>query len=313
MRRRDARTFTRRTWLIGQACLLSSSLLACATQQSSSSDLIVNTANAQPVRFDELISIVRSCDFVLLGEVHDNPRHHASRARLLAALGGPVPVVAEHLPRTAAPMLVPGVSGDALRQALEAAGFDARGWEWPVHEPLFAALAKAGDPLRGGNLENEITRRVAREGPGALPPDLRALIEAAPLSASARAALEQDLESGHCGRLPSSMLPAMVWAQRGRDASMALAMGAELMGWRAMGGRGPVVLLAGNGHVRRDYGVPQLLARLVPGARMLSVGFVEENEGVPAARGVYDLVWATAAAKRKDPCAKLGPAPMAPG
>mgnify|MGYP006201562501 CR=1 FL=1 len=43
----------------------------------------------------------------------------------------------------------------------------------------------------------------------------------------------------------------------------------------------PAVLLAGNGHVRLDYGVGQLFAALRPQARVLSVGFLEAGERVP--------------------------------
>lgn len=292
----------RRRWLIGQAATLGLLLGGCAVGQGGPGNRIVDTATGRRVDEDELVERLRAADFVLLGEVHDNPLHHAQRGRLIAAMGEPVPVIAEHLPRGAAPALAKDASGEALRQVLEAAGFDARAWQWPLHEPLFAAIARAGDPLHGGNLPLELVRRVAREGGDALPAELRELVKAAPLPGAAQEALEQDLQQGHCGQLPASRLPGMVWAQRGRDSTMALAMASQLNQWRAMGRRGPVVLVAGNGHVRRDYGVPQLLAALVPHARVLAVGFVEEGGDVSAWQGLYDLAWTTTAAAREDPC-----------
>jgi uncharacterized iron-regulated protein len=67
------------------------------------------------------------------------------------------------------------------------------------------------------------------------------------------------------------------------------------------------VLIAGNGHVRRDHGVPLWLARQQPAARVVSVGFLEvDAEGrAPSAaeRALYDVVWVTARQPRPDPCA----------
>ena len=60
------------------------------------------------------------------------------------------------------------------------------------------------------------------------------------------------------------------------------------------------MLLAGNGHVRRDHGVPQLLAAAEPAARIVAVGFGEP--GTPPA-AYYDAWWVTPATERGDPCA----------
>jgi hypothetical protein len=75
------------------------------------------------------------------------------------------------------------------------------------------------------------------------------------------------------------------------------------------------VLIAGAGHVRRDYGVPRYLRRLSGGDAMVSLAFVEtgvetgaEARDPAAAHGAgdaYDVVWFTAAAPREDPCGAL--------
>jgi hypothetical protein len=103
----------------------------------------------------------------------------------------------------------------------------------------------------------------------------------------------------------------MLWAQRGRDASMAAALLAAAGGAQARpaGGGGsagaPVVLLAGNHHVRRDYGVPQFLrAPAGPPLRVLSVAFAEPGAGADGG-APYDIVWTTPAAARDDPCKAL--------
>jgi uncharacterized iron-regulated protein len=97
-------------------------------------------------------------------------------------------------------------------------------------------------------------------------------------------------------------LPRMVWAQRGRDAAMA----AALRDARIARPDALAVLIAGNGHVRHDYGVAPLLLQSEPAARVLSIGFVED--GPDSGPAVFDLAWITAAAVRDDPCAGMRPA-----
>ena len=277
----------RREWLAAAALLP-----GCAAWQAPA-ERIVDTATGRTIGFDDALARMRSSEQVLLGELHDNPWHHAARARVLQALGRGVPVVAEHLPRGAPVGWVGGVEA-----GLVAAGFDRKGWGWPLHRPLFDVVAASGARLAGGNAPQDLVRRVAREGRAAVPAELLAVLDASPLDASAQAALDADLVAGHCGQLPASRLPGMRWAQRVRDASMRLAMDEA----RAATGAGSVVLLAGNGHVRRDYGVP----KLQPPRRSLCVGFAEDGvDGADGAGDPADLRWVTPRAERADPCAGL--------
>jgi uncharacterized iron-regulated protein len=291
--------WTRRSWLASAA----STLCACALTPTDPGDRIIDTAAGQPLAADAVARRMREADFVLLGELHDNPHHHARRARLLSGLGTQASVVAEHLPRGAAPTLPADAAGESLRKALEAGGFDPQGWRWPLHEPLFIAIAQAGMTLRGGNLERAAARRVAREGTSALPADLAPWMAAAPLTRAAQAAMEQDLIRGHCGHLDAGRMPGMVAAQRARDAAMAHVLLAERERRRSAPGRHPVVLLAGNGHVRADYGVPTMLAGQVRGAKILTVGFLEPAPDSMATALPFDIAWITPPAMRADPCA----------
>lgn len=255
----------------------------CA-QFGAAHERIVEVASGRTLTRADLLAAIGASEFALLGELHDHPLHHRRRGELLATLPPSTTVVAEHLTRGAR------FESDAgLLPGLVAAGFDPAGWAWPLHEPLFAAVVQAKQRLVGGNLPRELARRLVREGEPALPEDLAALLRAAPLDAAAQAALDADLVAGHCNQLPAARLPGMRLAQRARDAAMA----AVLLG---SGGR-PAVLLAGNGHVRTDYGVPRLLA----GRQLVSVGFVEADPAVAGAP--YTHLWITPAIERADPCA----------
>lgn len=277
----------RRREALAAAALLP--LAGCAALGAA--DSIADTRSGEALTPPQVLQRLRTSRWVLLGELHDNPLHHERRAALLRALGG-VPVVAEQLPRGAAV-----VWGADLRASLVAAGFEPEAWGWSLHRPLFEAVRAGGGPLTGGNAPRDLVRRVAREGRAGAPPDLQALLERAPLAEAARAALDDDLRQGHCGQLPAARVEPMRWAQRVRDLSMWLAL------QEAGRGGGPVVLLAGNGHVRRDYGVPQLAAALAPGDAVLSVVFAEHGTDA----GPADLVWRTAPARRDNPCLGFAP------
>jgi uncharacterized iron-regulated protein len=256
-------------------------------------DQLVDLRTGQPVSADTLLAELRQADVVLLGEQHDAATHHQRRGALLAALGGRAVVVAEQLTRG---QQVAG--GDApLLGRLVAAGFEPAAWDWPLHQPLFAAIDTAGLLLRGGNLDRDSTRRLVREGASTLPSDLAPLLRAAPLAAAAQQALDDDLRSGHCGQLPEARLPAMRLAQRARDAAM----------WQALAtsaGR-PAVLVAGNGHVRADYGVGQLATAMSPGLRVVSIEFGETGEAPPAGPPLTTHRWLTPPQPRGDPCAGM--------
>ncbi len=257
-------------------------------------DTIIEQASGRPVSEAALLALIKTSDFVLLGELHDNPHHHARRGALLAQLRPPAALVAEHLASPARLQLTPAAD---LSAALSEAGFDAKAWRWPLHQALFDGAAQAGLPLLGGNVSREQARQVAREGRAALPAEAGALWDAHPLSTAARASLDADLVQGHCGQLKSGPhLDGMVWAQGLRDASLWQTLQAA-----AAAGARPAVLLAGNGHVRLDYGVGHLARSQRPQAKLISVGFGEAGKPLPA--GDYTHIWITAAAERADPCA----------
>jgi uncharacterized iron-regulated protein len=134
------------------------------------------------------------------------------------------------------------------------------------------------------------------KGVDALSAPLASAYRASPLSPDAVKQLDRDLIDGHCGQLPERYLPSMRLVQRATDVSMADA----LLRHR------PALLVAGNGHVRRDYGVPQVLRSLAPDLKIVSIGFYENGadrqELVKSLAGRYDYVWLTEQAERSDPC-----------
>lgn len=265
-------------------------LLAFALPQAGAH--IIDLGSGEEISEQALAERLRAQDIVLLGELHDNPRHHAFRAGLISRFAAErTTVVAEQLPAPAR------VRFDGpLQSDLEAAGFDAGGWAWPLHQPLFEGIREQGLPLVGGNLPKGFSKQLMAKGADALAPPLAGAYRASALGPDATQQLDDDLKAGHCGKLPERYLSPMRLVQRATDVSMAEA----LLGHR------PSVLVAGNGHVRKDYGVPQVLRALAPDLKIVAVGFFEDGadrqELVESLAGRYDYVWLTARAERSDPC-----------
>jgi uncharacterized iron-regulated protein len=260
---------------------------------------------ALPAEPRALASAMRGVPVVLLGEVHDNAYQHVLRADALARLveGGARPAIAfEQLDRERQAD-VDRARRERPRDAdwliAQAAG-PRSGWDWALYRP-FVQLALDHDlPIVAANLSRADASRVVREGWAAVfDAPARAALGLDALPAELLAAHEREVADGHCGMMPAAMLAPMARAQIARDAVLA----ASLAPWAARG----VVLLTGNGHARRDIGVPRWLDPPWH-ERSLSVGLLERAEGGSAMpNSAFDRVVTTDAVRRDDPCASLRP------
>ncbi|MDO8962417.1 MAG: ChaN family lipoprotein [Methylophilus sp.] len=253
---------------------------------------IIETATQASISQTQLITHLKQQDYILLGEVHDEPSHHLRRADLIKALAELQPVVvAEQLE---ANQLV--TYTDNLLDDVSRAGFDAKVWDWALYSPLLMVLEAQKVSLIGGNLPISVVRDISKSGATAVPQTLRDMISQAGLNATGESQLVADLEAGHCGHLPKQYLPNFILAQRARDASMLNAM--------QNSDHKPVILLAGNGHVRKDYGIPTLIQSTAK--QVVTIGFLQVDTLTPEQLQDYqqqfDYLWLTGAVTRDDPC-----------
>ncbi|WP_431265306.1 ChaN family lipoprotein [Roseateles chitinivorans] len=277
--------------------LLPMLLAACASPPTEATDATDKTSTTLP-------SSKVEPEFVLLGELHDNPDHHRARAEQLRRLIAQEPttvVVFEQFSRSedAAVAQARKTAPGDVNAVIDAAKFDRKGWRWPLHQPLFDAALQSGAEVRGGNIDRDQVRKIVREGDAAWPADLLALRDRTAWNGTQQDVLSKDIQDGHCGAMPEAMLPGMVQAQRARDAAMAQAMlDAKKSGAKR------VVLIAGNGHVRRDVAVPVYLqAAGVPASDIDAIAYLEP--GSAATAGGYDRVERAPAPSREDPCAQF--------
>ena len=248
-----------------------------------------------------LIQRLSDADVIILGEVHDNPEHHANQAWTVRELA-PSAVVFEMLKRSdETPIRMHLDKGGDWAGIADVVGWDKSGWpDWSMYQPIFESLNRGG-VIAGGGIPRSVVRRVMAEPAAELIDDarFRPILERA-LAPALRAELEAEMVESHCGHLPPEMAPMMVAAQRLRDASLASAVLMVSEKWS-----GKIVVITGNGHARKDRGVPAFLAEVAPHLRVVSVGQLETEAGLPPRAEAFDIVWLTAPHPRPDPCEQL--------
>ncbi|MDC8758796.1 ChaN family lipoprotein [Janthinobacterium fluminis] len=235
---------------------------------------------------------------LLLGEVHDNAAGHRARFADLqrrVEAGWRPAIAMEQFDRENQALLSKAQRDCADAECLIRVMAAPR-WDWQLYRPVIALALQHQLPLLAANLSRADASRTVRDGVAATF-DAAAVADyglAAPLPADIRAGQQRDIVAGHCNMLPDGMIGGMVDAQIARDIWMAKII-------RAQAPR-DVVLLAGNGHVRKDIGVARWLTRATPALVVRSEGYVEPGG---AAAGAFDVAHTVAAQARPDPCASL--------
>lgn len=173
----------------------------------------------------EVWGTIRSGGVVLLGEVHDNPEHHAVRADILrprleklAPTRGLRPAaVFEHIRTTQQAQLDRFYNRAARSRRLWRASdllreLNWKGTGWPAADsfyPVFDAALWARMPILPGNVDRQRMRALARgDLLNASPEELALLDTANAVPQPMLEALTTELAQSHCGVLPASALPS---------------------------------------------------------------------------------------------------------
>ncbi|MDH5209215.1 MAG: ChaN family lipoprotein [Burkholderiaceae bacterium] len=243
---------------------------------------------------------------VLLGEVHDNVLQHQARAQALGIQlqRGARPAIAfEQFDRERQADIDRArkeqpAAGGSLADHVIAQGRAARDqWDWARYRPFVELALQYGLPIVAANLSRTEAAKVSREGLQSVfaDADLRRLgLDRA--DAALQGKHEAIVQAGHCNLLPPTALPGLARAQIARDAVLADSIRPFLV-------RG-VVLLTGNGHARRDVGVP-LHFSVEERQEIWSIGLLEE--GTDEERTLFDAAFSTPVQQRDDPCQRVLP------
>ena len=245
------------------------------------------------------ISASAQSTIYLLGEVHDNPKAHAQRfdliEKLLAKNFRPV-IAMEQFDRD---------KQDALDQAMNSCE-DAdcviqkaggNGWEWKFYKPVIDTALKLRLPIIAANISSKDAMKIAREGLAAAisPETLHDFNLDLPLDDDLFEKQKTAIDDGHCHMLPSSAFKGMVNAQVAREVWMAKTI-------RENASHG-LILLAGNGHIRKDIGAYSWLSS-AERARTQVIAYTEDDGDAltkPEAP-VFDRIIRVEPFERNDPC-----------
>ncbi len=227
-------------------------------------------------------------DILLMGEQHDAPTHQQLQRTVVQALAerGVLATVALEMAErgTSTAGLPPDASEQQVRQAL---AWRDSSWPWAAYGPAVMTAVRAGVPVLGANLPmaemRSAMQSVALDGH---------------LTLESWQKQQPDMRDGHCGLLPERQIVPMARVQLARDAAMAR----TVLDARQRGKT--VLLIAGNGHVDRQLGVPTHLGSDV-GVSVLVLAPVPAAGPATDGRRAADAVWMTPTLPPKDYCAEL--------
>ena len=230
----------------------------------------------------------------LLGEIHDNPNGHSLRYDLVMQLilQGKNPVVAmEQFDRENQASLDLALTRcKDVDCVLFKAG--SPGWDWRFYKSFMQLALDKKITLVAANLSNADVRKVMKEGYSAVfSPQTMAEYKIHQHSNQLLSAQRKSIQEGHCNMLPMNAIDPMVQGQIARDIWMAIIVNnfKDRM----------VILIAGNGHVRKDAGVFQWLYPENQSQTKV-YGYVERSEKSDA--DWFDHVHLMRSIDREDPC-----------
>ena len=254
----------------------------------------------------QLFEKLAGAGYVLLGEHHDNISHHKNQALIIDFLA------TMHRTTSVAFEMIDDIQGNHIKGRQTTSPdkltdllnhFDT-GWEYDNYRPVFDSVIRAGFGIYPANIEINKLRNIIMQGNADVPAETSQILSSTPLAPELEIQMQKDIIKSHCDMLSMEQALPMVQAQRIRDATMASSLLNSSSDLR--------ILIAGNGHVRRDSGVPVYILAQDKSAAIVSIGMIETAEGknnISAYEKDWDgdelpfnYAWFTARAYRDDPC-----------
>jgi uncharacterized iron-regulated protein len=142
---------------------------------------IIHLKTGKAVSFDQLIDQVGARRLIFIGEVHNNPEHHLIQVQILQALMSqyaPLTLAMEFFNKTQQPVLDHYMDGSTTETTetvfLKDVGWD-KNWAYAYHfyRPLLLMTKEKGRKILAINAPNTIVKKVARSGLSSLDPSER--------------------------------------------------------------------------------------------------------------------------------------------
>lgn len=232
-------------------------------------------------------------EIIVLGEVHDNPHAHLVQAEFLRKIS-PKAVVFEMLGPIEG-MAANGVDRTDLDAIAEVSRWEESGWPpFDLYAPVFEAIGNAG--ILGAAIPDFlVSLAVSSSASDVFGGNGDRFGLHLPLPPEQRKDRKNLQFAVHCEAIPRALTSGLVEAQRLRDAVFAKVTLDALNRYGA-----PVVLIAGFGHARLDWGVPAAIKTANPNLNVFSISIMESETDAP-----FDQVVIVPSVERPNPCQDL--------
>ncbi len=281
------------------------------------------------VRLETLNNELLRKNIILLGETHDNARHHQLQAQFVHYLNkeklankqqlslafemleqGQQMTIDTFISENYGQKIPVAQQIDTLEKQLK---WQQSGWpDWAYYRPIFSLAVKNQLPILAANAELKQIRQIIKQGASVLKPKEQQRLKKYRYNETLQQKLEQEVQSAHCGMLPEKMLAPMLLGQQSRDLAMTQVLQKSMTQKNQQ-----TILIAGSGHTRTDYGIPFYLRQESPKLSLISIAFIEVSKQKLKAKDYtqawnqttqklpFDYVWFTPRAKRDDQCEKM--------
>ncbi len=270
-------------------------------------DKIYDIKNGRFINKANLLSSILESKYILLGETHDNIKHHENQAWVIGELARQsfsTSVSFEMIDDTQAELMA-GRDIKTSNDLITLLNHYKSAWQYEdYYKELFDSVLHAGLKMLPANIERHKLYKFIQNNESGLPIETEKLMTEVSLTQEMEANLRKEIISSHCGMIDLESAEPMMKGQRIRDVTMALSL------LNADADRR--VLVAGRGHVRNDRGVPVYLSSQDKEEKIISIALLEvEQDSVDIAayqkywdnmKFPFDYVWFTARATREDPC-----------
>ena len=212
---------------------------------------------------DEIIPQLEPFRIVYVGEIHDQYAHHMNQLKVIKKIheaGYPLAVGMEMFQRPFQPVVDDYLAGriDEYTFLKKTGYFKRWGYDYNLYKPIIDYLKQQHIPLIALNIQGDITHKVAQEGIYSLSDAEKKQLPSA--MSFTNEAYRKDLhevfsEHNHQDRLRDFnyfFQAQLLWDE---------AMAESAYGYLSKHPGSKMVILAGNGHVRYRYGIPERLYR----------------------------------------------------
>lgn len=248
----------------------------------------------------QLVSQIARANVIYLGETHDSAKDHENQLKIIQELhkrNKKIAIAMEMFQRPFQNVINDYLAGKITEAELvKQTEYEQRwGFDWNLYAPIVRFAKENKIPVLAINTPSEITRKVSRQGLESLTSEERKQIP--PFSEirtspeeyrkMVLAAFEAHQSAGH-GNSKSAerfFLAQVLW-----DETMAESIANFIKTNRDY----QVVVLAGQGHVVYDYGIPSRLERRLSGKQITQHSILlspPDDDSLPSNKQIADFIW----------------------